>query len=243
MSTHSKDGTPTHRVVTTSVKYLLRLLCRIDDSQLDRVPAQGPLIIVLNHVNFLEAPIIYTHLHPRPITAFVKAEAQQNPVLGPLLFDLWGAIPIRRGEADTTAFRAALQALKKERIVAVAPEGSRSGHGRLQPGLPGFTLLALHTGALILPLACHGGERFWSNLRRLRRTDFHIVVGQPFYLDPHGNRVTRLMRQQMADEVMYQIAALLPSPYRGVYSDLSLATETYLRFPPGAISNLPQADR
>jgi hypothetical protein len=42
----------------------------------------------------------------------------------------------------------------------------------------------------------------------------------------------------MIDEVMAQIAALLPPDYRGVYSDLAAATERYLRFPPGAESNL-----
>jgi hypothetical protein len=45
----------------------------------------------------------------------------------------------------------------------------------------------------------------------------------------------------MADEMMYQIAALLPPSYRGLYSDLDAATETYLRFPPGSESNLLHA--
>ncbi|MEE9615550.1 MAG: lysophospholipid acyltransferase family protein, partial [Anaerolineae bacterium] len=124
------------------------------------------------------------------------------------------------------------------RILAMAPEGTRSGDGHLQQGRPGIALLALRSGAPVLLIVCHGGESFWDNLPRLRRTDFHIVVGQPFYLDAGGVKVTRQVRQQIADEVMYQIAALLPPPYRGVYSDLAAATETYLRFLPGAESNL-----
>jgi 1-acyl-sn-glycerol-3-phosphate acyltransferase len=98
--------------------------------------------------------------------------------------------------------------------------------------------LALRSGAPLLPVVYYGGELFWRNLARLRRTDFHIVVGQPFYLDAGGVKVTRQVRRQMTDEIMYQIAALLPLAYRGVYSDLPAATETYLRFPPGAESNL-----
>jgi len=225
-------------VVTLSIKRLTRILCRIDGAQLAHVPERGPLIIVINHVNFLEAPILYTHLQPRPVTGFVKAENLDNPILGPLLFDIWRGIPIQRGEADMTAFRQALQVLADGQILAVAPEGTRSGHGRLQRGLPGVAFLALRSGAPLLPVACHGGELFWSNLSRLRRTDFHIPVGQPFHLDAGGVKVTRQVRRQMADEVMYQIAALLPPAYRGVYSDLAAATETYLRFPPGAESNL-----
>ena len=230
-----------YRIVTSSIKGLIRLLCRVDDAQLARVPNRGPLIIVANHVNFLEVPLVFTHLLPRPVTGFVKAENLDSPILGPLLFDLWGGIPIRRGEVDMSAIREALQALEAGRILVVAPEGTRSGHGRLQRAHPGAAFLALRSSAPVLPLAYYGGETFWRNLPRLRRTGFHIVVGQLFYLDAGGVRVTSQMRQQMADEMMYQIAALLPPAYRGVYSDLAAASETYLRFPPGAESNLRRA--
>ena len=98
--------------------------------------------------------------------------------------------------------------------------------------------MAQHSGAPLLPVACYGGEKFRSNIVRLKRTDFHIVVGQPFYLDTHGEAVIGAKRQQIADEIMYQLAALLPREYRGYYNDLSLATEQYLRFDPPSHSNL-----
>jgi hypothetical protein len=37
----------------------------------------------------------------------------------------------------------------------------------------------------------------------------------------------------MIDEVMYQMSALLPPAYRGVYSDLNATSEIYLTFQPG----------
>jgi 1-acyl-sn-glycerol-3-phosphate acyltransferase len=225
-----RPATLTYWVVTSSIKRLTRILCRIEDDQLAHVPQRGPLIIVANHINFLEAPVLYTHLQPRPVTGFAKAETWDNPALR-LLADLWGAIPLQRGEADVTAFRQALRALEAGQILAVAPEGTRSGHGRLQQGHPGVTFLALHSGAPLLPMVYYGGELFWDNLSRLRRTDFRIIVGQPFYLDASGSKVTRQVRRQMADEVMYQMARLLPPAYRGVYSDVAAATERYLRFP------------
>jgi 1-acyl-sn-glycerol-3-phosphate acyltransferase len=223
--------TITHRIVVAAFKGLTRLLCRVDDAQLARVPDQGPLILVTNHVNILEVPLIYTHLHPRPVTGFVAAYRWDNPWLRWLL-TVCGAIPLRRGEADIAAMRKALEALRAGHIVAVAPEGTRSGHGHLQKGHPGVVLLALHTDAPLLPLVFYGGERYQDNLRRLRRTDFHIVVGRPFYLDASGVKVSRPVRQQMVDEVMVQMAALLPPAYRGVYSDLTEATERYLSFQP-----------
>jgi 1-acyl-sn-glycerol-3-phosphate acyltransferase len=90
--------------------------------------------------------------------------------------------------------------------------------------------LALRNKAPVLPIAHWGGEKLRENLRRLRRTDFHIRVGRAFRLEARGERVTREMRQKMADEIMYQVAKLLPREYRGAYADVEKATQEYIRF-------------
>lgn len=229
-----------NQVVTSGIKQLARTILRVHDAQLAQVPAHGPLILVPNHINFLEAPVLYTHLQPRRMTALAKAETWDNPVLR-FLFNMGEAIPLRRGEADVAALRRGLAVLEAGHILAIAPEGHRSNHGRLQRGHPGVVFVAMHSGAPLLPVACFGGEKFRSNVTRLRRTDFHIVVGQPFYVETHGQRVMGALRQHIADEIMYQLAALLPPAYRGYYSDLSAATEEHLRFEPPAHSNLGAA--
>jgi len=223
--------TLTERVVNTTIKGITSLIYRVDAAQLARVPARGPLIVICNHVNFLEVSVIYTRLEPRAVTGFAKIEAWDSASLGWLL-DVWGAIPIRRGEVDMSAIRHGVAALEDGQILAITPEGTRSGHGRLQSGHPGVVLMALLSGAPLLPLVHYGGEQYRQNLPHLRRTDFHVLVGQPFELDKRGRKVTSAVRQKMTDEIMYQMAALLPPAYRGEYADLSKATESYLCFLP-----------
>lgn len=218
-----------YNVVTTSIKSLTRILCKVDDHQLMNVPIQGPLIIASNHINFMEVPLLYTHLQPRKVTGFAKAETWNNPVMA-LLFNLWDAIPIQRGEADTTAFRSAITALRQGKILAIAPEGTRSGHGKLGRGLPGIVLLAKHSDAPILPLVYYGGERLLENINRFRRTDFHIRVGKVFRLTFEECKVDHEMRSKIVDEIMYQLALLLPEEYRGYYSDLSKISTNYIKF-------------
>jgi 1-acyl-sn-glycerol-3-phosphate acyltransferase len=230
----------TFQLVNGSIKGLLRVLCRVDDAQLESVPERGPLILVANHVNFLEVPLVFTHLQPRPIAGFAKAETWDNPLMA-LLFDLWGAIPIKRGEADLEALRKGLAFLEAGYILGVSPEGTRSNDGRLLPGHPGVVFLAQKTGAPLLPVVYYGGECFRTNITHLRRTDFHIIVGHPFHLTTEGIRLTREVRQKMVDEVMYQLAALLPSEYRGAYADLDRATDQYLCFSLPARNNLLSA--
>lgn len=231
---------PIRRFLNLCMRMITGTLCRIDAGQLERIPDFGPLLLVTNHVNFLEAPVLISRIQPRPLTGFVKVETWDNPLMG-ALFSLWGGIPIRRGTPDREALRRGLQALEHGSILGVTPEGTRSGDGLLGRGRPGVVTLAVMSGAPIQPLVFHGGERFWDNLRRRRRTDFHIVVGAPFKIDLQGQRVTRELRSELLDEIMYQLAALLPVKYRGIYSDLDRASDHHLVFSDTARNNLHRA--
>ncbi len=211
---------------------LVRLLCAVDGEQVAKVPMCGPLILVANHVNFLEVPVLHCRLRPRAVLGLAKVESWDNPLLG-WLFDRWGGIPIRRGEPDVGALRRALAVLGDGGILAVAPEGTRSRHGRLQRGHPGVVTIAWKSGAPLLPLVFYGGEAIGRNVRRLRRTPFHIVVGEPFRVDAGSERVTQDLRQRIADEIMLQLASLLPPAYRGVYAARAQPPAiSHLRFEP-----------
>jgi len=223
--------TLTHWAVTNTIRGVTRILCRVETDWIEKVPAKGPLILVCNHVNFLDIPLVYSHLLPRPVTGFAKVETWNNPFMG-LLFDLWGAIPIERGTPDRTALCRGLDALEQGKILAISPEGTRSNDGRLQRGRPGVALIAQMSGAPLLPLVFYGGERFHTNFRQLQRTDFHIKVGRQFRVIREDRTAHRDERQEITDEIMYELAALLPSEYRGVYSNLERAATHYLTFDP-----------
>ncbi len=223
------------RLVDGLICLLVRILCVVDGAQIDGIPMHGPLILIANHVNFLEAPVLHCRFRPRKVIGLAKAEAWENPLLG-WLFNQWEAIPLRRGEPDIGALRRALGVLRDGGFLAVAPEGTRSRHGRLQRGRSGVVTIALKSGAPLMPVVFYGGETIGRNVRRLRRTPFHIVVGEPFYVAAGNERLSRDLRQRITDEIMYRMAALLPPAYRGEYADLDAATEAYLR--PGSVGKI-----
>lgn len=200
------------------VKFGTELLCRIDAPDIESVPQKGPLIVVSNHTGQLEVAVFFGQLATRLITGWAKMEAWDNAFLS-WLFTLWGLIPVRRGEGDTSALRKALKALENGYIFAIAPEGTRNKTGRLIRAQPGAAMLAVHSGAPVLPVAHWGGENFLRNLARFKRTDFHIRVGEPFKLNLDGVKVNRETRQQIADEMMIRIAQLMPPEYRGEYEN------------------------
>jgi len=225
------------RAINFVARTLTDIVCKVEAQGLDRIPAKGPIIVIVNHVNYLELPVIYSRARTDMGTGYSKVENWDNPLLR-FVFNNWDLIPLERGEADVTAMRKGLQALAEDRILFITPEGTRSHHGRMQRGRPGAVLMATRSGAPVWPIACYGGEEFIENLKHGRRTDYHVVVGDPFTVDGHEKRITAPIRQQIMDEMMYQIAALMPPAYRGYYQDVSTATEEYLRFSAPDHSNL-----
>ena len=187
----------------------------------------GPLILYSNHTGSLEVPLVFTLLQPRPITGVAKIETWDNAFMG-WLFDLWQVIPIRRGDADMDAMRQSLEHLKDGKILGISPEGTRNKSGRLLKGHPGIVTLALKSGAPLLPIAHWGGEKFKANLKKFKRTEFNIRVGELITIQTGGQKIDKLNRQVIADELMYQLANLLPDEYRGEYSDPLKATKQFL---------------
>lgn len=217
-------------LVNSVIYLILRILLKIEVTGLDQVPMHGPLIVASNHVNFLDAPVVITLLAPRPITGLVKRETWDKPVMA-FLFNLWGGIPIDRGVADFNAFKEAKTALLEEnKLLAVAPEGTRSEDGRLIRGKPGIAILASRTGAPVLPMAYYGHEDFKRNIRRFKRTPITIRVGQPFRCKFEGHAKDKHVMQAVTDAIMLEIADLLPEQYHGEYAGVVVPRRQYLDY-------------
>lgn len=216
-------------LVDVFIRTVTNIICRIDKRPLADFPVHGPLIVVTNHIGSIEVPLVFSHIHPRRVFGLAKVETWDNHLMG-WLFDLWEAIPVRRGEADLDAIRRCLKVLSAGDILVVAPEGTRSRDGRLLRGQPGVVTLALRSGVPILPVAHWGIERLPENLKRLRRTDFTFKVGKPFYLTAGGARINSEVRQKMVDAIMCQLAALMPPAYHGAYADCKFPWTDFVQF-------------
>lgn len=180
----------------------------------ENVPRRGPAILVSNHLNLADPPVLSV-LTPRRIVWLTKQELFDAPVVG-LLYHLAGCIPVRRHESDLRALRRCERALQKGQVLGMFPEGTR-GQGGLRPGEPGTALLALRTGAPILPVAIWGTEGVTLPAAFFKRTEVHVVYGEPFRL-PAVERVRKDVMKEATEEIMRRIAALLPPQYRGAYA-------------------------
>lgn len=186
----------------------------------EHIPLEGPLIAVSNHLNNADPPMVALATQPRYPTFMAKREMIRWPVIGPA-FRIFGAFPVRRGVADRSAIRTAIEFVENGAMLVMFPEGTRSRTGGLTKGHPGTASIALKTGAPILPIAITGTEVIrwpWLFVKPLTIPRVTVTFGEPFHLPP-VETINSESTTQATGIIMRRIAALLPEEYRGVYAD------------------------
>jgi 1-acyl-sn-glycerol-3-phosphate acyltransferase len=191
----------------------------------ENVPREGALIVVSNHMNNADPPVL-EYAVPRDIRWLTKAEWFKTPVIGWML-RLAGMIPVRRFEADLHALREAQKLLDRGACLGMFPEGHRS-HGKgLQQGEPGSALIALRSGAPLQPVAIWGTEHVKLPRDIIGRTTVHVHFGKPFRLEAANRK--RVSREEIVAgtrAIMTAIAEMLPEEFRGAYGGSPAAKQT-----------------
>jgi 1-acyl-sn-glycerol-3-phosphate acyltransferase len=196
-------------------KLLVLIWTRVDVKGLENIPEEGPGIFVANHLGDADFVLGLAYA-PLVVEPFVKIELFDLPILGKVL-DAYGVIWVHRGQPDRRALRVVMEAMKRNRMVGIAPEGRESLTGALEEGTDGAAYLALKTEAPVIPVTFTGTEnvRVFNNMKRFKRTDVTLTIGKPFRLQrldklrPSIRKGTELIMQTLSQQ--------LPLEYRGFY--------------------------
>jgi len=201
-------------------RFIIRLIANVELIDFDTIPETGGVLVVGNHLGRLDAMLgmIFTD---RDDVIMMVADKYRAYAFWRWAVVKIDAIWLNREGADFHALRLVQRRLNAGGLAAVAPEGTRSKTEALQPGKHGAAFLAAKTGVPIFPISVIGTEdrivRY--RLKRLKRLHIVIRVGEPFTLPPIDRKNRDAFLQAATDEIMCQIAALLPPKYRGVYAD------------------------
>ncbi|MFQ5436231.1 MAG: lysophospholipid acyltransferase family protein [Anaerolineae bacterium] len=208
------------KIIRKIARWLIHTVARIEYINFDRIPESGSAIVVTNHLGRLDAMMGAVLTNRDDVLMFI-AEKYQKYLVWRWFARQFDAVWLNRFDVDLHAMRQAYKRLKAGEILAMAPEGTRSQTEALLPGKPGAAYLAAKTQALVIPLALTGTEDrvVKARLRRLKRLDITIRVGEPYLAPPMDRENRDAFLQTQTDEMMCRIAALLPEKYRGVYAD------------------------
>lgn len=198
------------------VRVLLFLLTRWRVKGKENIPRHGPVLIIANHLNLADPPLLAVSLG-RKAVFMAKKELFRNPFSGYFIRG-FGAFPVHRGQLDRKALRQAEQLLADGMALITFPEGTRSKSGQLQPAFSGSALIALRSGAPVLPVGISGTEKIKGVAWFLRRPELTVSIGRPFYLPLASSKLTRGELAELTNFMMGHIAELLPPEYRGNYA-------------------------
>lgn len=158
---------------------------RIIDAE--KVPQQGPLVIVCNHASDFDPPLLSNCMR-RPVAYMAKEELFQVPVLKQAI-TLYGAYPVKRGSPDRSAIRAALNSLDQGWAVGIFLSGTRTPDGRVTDPKLGAAMIAAKAQVPLLPVSLWGSDRiFQKGLALPRPVPITVRVGDVIPPPPSSKR-------------------------------------------------------
>ncbi len=209
------------RILRGVINAGLFTLTRFTTEGEEKLPKNGPLIVVINHFHFLDA-VVMIHAAPWPLEYLADFEMPNVP--SPLRHfpDWYGTYKVAQGTPNREAIHAAEAVLAQNGVLGIFPEG-RLHRPPLHNALPGAALLALRTGAPVLPVGIYSDHE-WDIFGTMKRTGHRLQVTCKFGEIIGPSVSTNLFHpskeelSKVGQQMMSAIAGLLPPDMQGEYA-------------------------
>lgn len=204
----------------STIRFLAGKLIKLDVINPQGIPETGSALITTNHLSRLDTPLLLCITDREDLVAIVAKKYQEKPFFKWILEKVAAMVWMDRERTDFAAVRDALDHLRGGEIVGIAPEGTRSRDTRgLLEGKQGAALMAARAAVPIVPVGIVGSEKINQSWLHFQRPPVTIRVGEPYMLPEFDMQDRQGWLARYTDEIMCQIAALLPPGYRGFYAD------------------------
>ena len=219
MTTPTDHSRPlAYRFAIAVLRPLLMLLTRREWSGAENLPPHGGFVVCTNHYSYLD-PLVFAHYlvdHQFAPRFLGKVEVFTVPVVGTVVRGA-DQIPVYRETGRAIdAYRAAVDAVRAGKTVAIYPEGTLTRDPDLWPmrGKTGAARVALETRCPVIPVANWGAQEVLSpysrRLRLLPRRTMKVRAGKPVPLDDlYGREITPEVLQEATTRIMRAITAEL----------------------------------
>ena len=178
----------------------------------DRLHRERPAIYIFNHQSLLDA-LVLAHLLRQDVVPLCKREMASNPLLGPLLRQVDTIFVDREDHNQRQVLKRALAVLDSGRSLVIAPEGTRSTLGNIQPFKMGAFVLAKKARVPVVPIVLHNvKDALPKGGRLLRPATIRVSVLEPIPPAGIGNirAACRDLEQRYCSVLRRSTAAALP---------------------------------
>ena len=152
------------------------------------VPQTGPVVLVANHTSMIDPAVLAAAVKYRCPTYLMAKEYSNIPFLRSL-FKILDCIPVDRDKQDVGATKAAIKLLRAGKLLGVFIEGGISVDGKKKALKRGAAMLALRTGAVIIPAYINGTEHKKRVILDIMfRHKARVKFGQPIKLEKKSKK-------------------------------------------------------
>lgn len=149
------------------------------------IPGRGAYIIAGNHVSYLD-PVVLTISCRRKMHFLAKDELFKIPFISFILRSA-GTIAVKRGKPEASIIKKTIKHLRDGEIVAIFPQGTRKKAIDLDDHYRGVGLIALKSGAPIIPAIVEGTEKVYKkSFLSLRFPKIKVTFKEPFHIEATG---------------------------------------------------------
>ena len=194
------DMSPRYYLFRWTLRTLGVIFLGFEVSGGERVPEKGPLVAAANHRRFFD-PVFVSMAVPRRLRWMAKKELFAFPFRW--LFYFIGAFPVDRHGGGRAGLRTAIGLLSEGRALGIFPEGTRRKEQDPHGAKTGAVMLAVRSGAPVLPVFA---DRVPGPAARLRGERFRIYIGDPITMD--NTLRGRQEYREAAEEILRVIYAL-----------------------------------
>ena len=155
-----------------------------------RIPREGGVVVVVNHVGDVDPIFVGVACVPRRAQYAADARHFRHLPFARLLFAV-GAFPLRTESADTRALRYARDQLLAGALIVVFAEGRPGWGAPMGEFLEGAGHLGLTPGVTVVPAAIWGVQHFIRGWRPVGRGPVLVAFGHPVPVPKDGSRRER----------------------------------------------------
>ncbi len=188
---------------------LLRLLTRPQVSGLEHIPKSGPVILVGNHVAFVEVILMALYV-PWQVEFIADWDIPFDPRFE-WIINLYRVLPVNRGSTDRREMEVPLDVLKQGGVIGIFPEGG-IWSTEMKRARTGVAWLSFHGNAPVLPMGFGGMRGALKAVSQLKRPRLVMNIGP--LMPPVTGYIEGKSRKEAledaANAIMAEVQALIP---------------------------------
>lgn len=195
------------RTLTTFGRLLVKTLFKVEILGMENFPDRGPLIVVGNHSAIMES-VLMIAFSPLQIEMLGAADIPHEK-FNQVISNIYGFIPVNRGNIDRPALQAALQVLAQRGVIGIFPEGGIWDPGTMRTQT-GVSWLSYRSNTPVLPVGFSGTLGAIGQALKLKRPTITMNIGhaiEPLSKQPGTPR--KALFEHYAEFVMSQVRKLM----------------------------------